>query len=314
MARSLNKLTAMTVKAVSTPGLLSDGGGLYLQSTVGRSGVINSSWVLRYQSPNGRRREMGLGRLTEVSLAQARVKAEEARKLVREGVDPIEKREADRFQLEQAASCSRTFKQCAEAYIEAHEPSWRNAKHRQQWRNTLAEYVFPRFGPKDVAEVDLSDVLEVLEPIWTKKNETASRLRGRIENVLDWAAVQNLRPADNPARWRGNLQHLLPARAGVHKVEHHPSMPYADAPAFYRRLLESDASGAQALRLLMLTALRTNEVLGARWGELDLEKAEWKVPAERMKMNVGHRLPLSEPALGLLSHRREHGSSCFHAL
>ena len=198
-----------------------------------------------------------------------------------------------------------SFDQCAEAYIGAHEIAWKNEKHRQQWRNTLATYVSPVFGKVPVGDVDTDHVLKVIEPIWGRKAETASRLRGRIEVILDWAKVRGYRLGENPARWRGHLSHLLPSRAKVRRVKHHAALPYTEIPAFMKELQKAEGTAALALEFLILTAARTSEVIYASWSEVDLKNQIWIVPAERMKMHREHRVPLSAAAMTVLGRAKE---------
>jgi integrase len=193
-----------------------------------------------------------------------------------------------------------TFRQCAEAYIEAHRPSWKNAKHAAQWPSTLETYVYPVFGDSPVQAVDVGLIMRVLEPIWKTKTETASRLRGRIESILDWAAARGFRQGDNPARWRGHLRHLLPPRSRVQKVKHHAALPYREIGTFMKLLREQEGTSALALEFLILTMARTGEVIGATWEEIDLSAGIWTIPAVRMKAGKEHRVPLSEPALAIL--------------
>lgn len=295
MARGVNRLTAVQVTRMRGAGRYADGGGLYLQ--IGPIG--GKAWLFRFMR-NGRAREMGLGPFPLVTLSEARVAAAEARKLLLAGTDPIEERKArrDRARLENARAL--TFKQCADAYITAHAPGWRNAKHADQWRNTLATYAYPVFGDLFVQSVDTALVLKALEPIWTAKTETASRVRGRIEAVLDWATARKYRHGENPARWRGHLDKLLPAKSKVQKVVHHPALPYDAVGAFMVELRKRDGTAARALEFAILTAARTNEVLKARWEEIDLAAKVWTVPAERMKAGREHRVPLSEAAIAVL--------------
>jgi len=256
----------------------------------------------------GRSREMGLGSLIEVSLADARQKAVEARRLVKSGVDPIAQRDAERKAREAAQALERaramTFHECAERYIDAHKAGWRNAKHAAQWPSTLETYCYPVFGNLPVAAVDLPMVMKVLEPIWTEKTETASRVRGRIEAILDWATVRGFRSGDNPARWRGQLSHLLPQPGKVAAVTHHAALPYLEIGTFVAALRQRPAMAARALEFLILTAARTGEVIGATWAEIDTNGASWTVPAGRMKAGKEHRVPLSDRALAILAELR----------
>jgi len=295
MARGTNKLSARLVASLKAPGRHGDGGGLYLQ--IGPTGA--KSWLLRYML-NGKSREMGLGPVSVVPLAEAREKAAGARRLVKSGTDPLEARQIEKAKAEAEVVRGMTFAQCAEAFIAAHEATWRNAKHRQQWTNTLATYAGPVFGTLPVAAVDLALVMRVLEPIWREKPETASRLRGRIEQVLDWATVRGYRQGENPARWRGHLDKLLPTRAKVQKVKHHAALPYTEIAAFMDDLRGRPALAARALEFAILTAARTNEVLKGTWGEIDLATKVWTIPPERMKADREHRVPLAPPAVALL--------------
>lgn len=295
MTRKIGKLSALTVSRAKTRGYLADGGGLYLQ--VSASGA--KSWVFRFKDA-GRLREMGLGPLHTLGLAEARTRATECRKLRLDGLDPIDERKAGRLKARLEAARAMTFKQCAEAYIEAHKASWKNEKHAAQWPSTIETYAYPIFGNLSVQAIDVALVTKVLEPMWKTKTETASRLRGRIEAVLDWATVRGYRRGDNPARWRGHLDHLLPQRAKVQKVQHHAALPYAEIGAFTEMLHEQEGVSPLALEFLILTATRTSEVIGATWDEIDLDGAVWTLPADRMKAGKEHRVPLSKPALALL--------------
>lgn len=289
MARTANKLTARQVATISKPGRHSDGNGLYLSiSTDGRR-----RWVFRFTWA-GKVVEMGLGSAGTVSLAEAREKATAARKLVDAGRNPIEAR---RDALALAAS-KPTFGQIADAFIASKASEWRNAKHRAQWRMTLDEYAKP-LRAKPIDEVDTERVLAVLKPLWLEKPETASRLRGRIEAVLDSAKAAGHRSGENPAVWRGHLSHLLPKRQKLSRG-HHAAMPYAEVAAFVAALRERQAMAALALEFCILTAARSGEVLGAEWSEVDLAGAVWTVPPHRMKAGRPHRVPLSGPALAIL--------------
>ena len=234
----------------------------------------------------------GLAPYPAISLAKARELASNARTLKALGTDPLDQREADRAAARLAAVKTITFKQCAESYIKAHRVGWRNAAHASQWENTLRAYAYPHIGALSVQAIDTSLVMRVLEPIWTAKPETASRLRGRIETILNWARVRGYREGENPARWKGHLDHLLPAKSKVRRVQHHAAMAYAELPGFMYALREQDSVGARALEFLILTAARTGEVIGARWSEIDLKNKIWTVPAERMKAGKDHRVPL----------------------
>ena len=265
MARRVGRLAPVTVHKAMKPGMHADGGGLYLQVTA--SGA--KSWVFRFML-NGKAREMGLGPLHTFSLAEARERARKCRKLRFDGIDPIEARKDERAGERLAAATAITFEQCAARYIEAHRAGWRNPKHASQWPNTLASYAYPVFGALPVQAIDVGLVTKALESIWHIKPETASRVRGRIEAVLDWATVRGYRQGDNPARWRGHLDKLLPQRAKLRKVEHHPALPYNEMGAFIPLLRAQEGIAARALEFLILTAARTGEVIGARWSEFDL--------------------------------------------
>jgi len=290
----IGMLTAIKIKGLKEPGKYIDGNGLYLQ--ISKAHI--KSWIYRYQL-NGKRREMGLGPLHEVSLKEAREKAGEARKLQRQGIDPKANRDSQKHAP--ADSGIWTFDKCSAKYIEAHSPGWNNAKHINQWKTTLEQYASPVFGHLPVDQVDTGLVMQVLEPIWRTKTETASRVRGRIENVLSWAIVRGYREGPNPALWRGHLSMLLPARMKVQKVEHHSTLPYADIGAFMVDLRKREALSARALELAILTGTRTSEVLHAQWNELDLEAGLWIIPEGRMKAKREHRVPLSTQAVSMLS-------------
>jgi integrase len=296
MAGTAVRLTALKVDRLkSKAGMHHDGGGLYLQVTPG-----GASWVLRYML-NGKAREMGLGPLELYGLADARAKALDARRLRHEGIDPIEHRRAHRARQRLDAAKAITFKECAETYIGSHRAGWRNGKHADQWGATIATYAEPVIGALPVQAIDTALVLKVLEPIWTIKPETASRLRGRLESILDWAKVRGYREGENPARWRGHLDKLLPARAKVRKVEHHAALPYAELPAFMTALRAQEGTSARALEFAILTAARTGEVIGARLDEIAEREKVWTVPGERMKAGKEHRVPLSPRALAIVN-------------
>jgi integrase len=228
-----------------------------------------------------------------------------------DGIDPIEARSAERSDRKLEAARAMTFDACAAAYIDAHKSAWHNAEHRDQWRNTLNSYASPIFGSQPVQAVDVGLVMKAVEPVWNTKPETASRLRGRIEAVLDWATVRGYRKGENPARWRGHLDKLLPARGKVRKVEHHPALPYLQLPVFISDLRAQEGVAAQALEFLILTAARTGEVIGARWDEVDLSDRVWVVPAARMKARREHRVPLAAEAVSILEHLQQARESDF---
>lgn len=267
--------------------------------------AAHRSWLFRYRL-HGRDREMGLGPLADLPLAEAREAAAACRKLLLAGIDPIEDRK--RIRAEQAtAGGAHTFKDVAERYIKAHEGGWRNAKHAAQWGTSLATYAYPQLGDTPVARVDTAAVMRALDPVWQAKSETASRVRGRIESILDYATAHGWRMGDNPARWRGHLSNLLPAPRTVAKVEHHAALPYSEVRAFLADVTGEGGTGAVALRFVILTACRTSEALGATWREMDLDRAVWTVPGARMKAGREHRVPLSAGALALLAEMGQAG-------
>ncbi len=303
--RKSNKLTAVTLRAASKPGLYGDGHGLYLQ--VSKFGT--KSWVFRYMI-DGVPRKMGLGAVHTVNLAEARKRAAEARLQVHDRLDPIGQRKASRGAARLAAARAITFKECADRYIEENRHGWRNPKHADQWFATFnetrrGERKFPAttaaINDLPVAAIDRALVLSVLKPIWHEKPETASRVRGRIESVLSFATVSEYRSGENPARWRGHLDQLLPSRKKLASVKHHDAVPYAEMPSFMAELRGRDGVNARALEFTILTAARTAEVVGARWEEFDLDARVWTVPPERMKAAKEHRAPLSDRALLILS-------------
>ena len=295
MPKLATPLSARKVETLKAPGLYADGNNLYLQ--VLPSGA--KTWIFRYLL-GGKRRDMGLGPATVVTLADARRKAIEARNQVLAGVDPIEAKRRAVATAALDAATAMSFQQAAEAYIEAMRPGWKSAVHSAQWASTLDRYAHPIMGALPVAGIDTGLVVKVLEPIWSTKTETASRVRGRIEAILDWAKVRGFRAGENPARWKGHLDHILPAKGAVAKVEHHRALPYSEMPDFWIKLRQQDGGGARAMELLILTAARSGEVLGARWDEIDMEAATWTIPGGRMKGGAEHRIPLSDPALALL--------------
>ena len=301
MARKTNRLTALAVDNASEPGMYADGDGLYLRVTEDKT----KNWVLRYML-NGQPRWMGLGPLSLFGLKEARAKALDARRLRYDGIDPIGARRAQRAKARLDAAKAITFKQCAESYINAHRAGWRNGKHAAQWEATLATYAEPVIGSLPIQAIDTALVLRVLEPVWATKPETAGRVRGRIEAILDFAKARTWREGENPARWRGHLDKLLPARGKVRKVEHHAALPYAELPGFLLALREQEGVAARALEFAVLTAARTGETIGARWSEIDLLDKTWTVPAARMKAGREHRVPLSARALAILEEMPAH--------
>ncbi len=290
------RLTALRVKHARKPGMLADGNGLCLQVTRANA----RSWIFRYYR-NGKSREMGLGSLNAVSLANARLKAAACRGLLADGIDPIAARNAERTQRALEDARAITFDQCAEAFITAHSAAWKNQKHIAQWKATLRTYVSPVCGSLPVQVVDVALIMKVLEPIWTTKPETAARIRGRIESVLNWAKARGYRTGENPALWKGHLSNLLPAHSKIAKVKHHAALPYDQTSHFIDALRRQDGVAPLALEFAILTAARTGEIIGARWAEIDLEAKVWTVPASRMKNGREHRVPLSAEALAVLT-------------
>ena len=304
MVQFVGRLTALKVAKVKRPGMYADGAGLYLQVTGDGDKRVAKSWIFRYQL-RSRAREMGLGSFATFGLAEARIKATECRRLTYDGLDPIDARRAERARIELETAKALTFKACAEQFIAAHSAGWRNAKHAAQWTATLKTYAEPVIGSLPVHRIDTALVMKILEPLWSKKPETAGRLRGRIESVLDWATVRGYRTGDNPARWRGHLDKLLPARAKVRRVKHHAALPYDHLPDFMAALRAQEGISARALEFLILTAARTGEVIGAKSEEI--RGKVWTVPAGRMKGAKEHRVPLSEPSLAIVEKmRKEH--------
>jgi integrase len=296
MARKYNQLSPRRISTVTKRGRYADGGGLYLQ--VSENGA--KSWLFRYMM-NNKARQMGLGSIRTFSLPEAREKATECRKLVYDGIDPIEHRKLMRGQTLAETQKAMTFRDCAESYISSHSAGWKSVKHTSQWTNTLNTYAYPVFGDLPVQTVDTGLVTKVLEPIWATKSETASRVRGRIEAVLDWASARKYREGENPARWKGHLDNLLPKRAKVQKVKHHAALPYPEISKFMDALHCQDGVSARGLEFLILTAARTGEVIGATWNEIDIDKAVWIIPDERMKGAREHRVPLSSATLTILA-------------
>lgn len=294
-----NKLTPLTVSRKREPGRYADGGGLYLQVSPAKT----KSWLFRFML-TGRAREMGLGPVDIVTLAEAREAARGCRKLLLGGVDPIEARRAERQQNRTATAKLITFRECAEKYIAAHEGSWRNAKHRSQWKSTLETYAYPTIGDLAIAAVDTTLVIGIIEPLWSTKPETAGRVRGRIESVLDWARVREYRQGENPARWKGHLDHLLPKRSKVARVRHHPALPYPDLPKFMKELRARSGLTARALEFTILTVARTGATIGATLDEVDVKAKVWTVPAERTGAKITgedpKRVPLSARAVTIL--------------
>jgi integrase len=297
MARKAKELGALEVSRLDEPGLHCVGGVAGLRLQVTPFGA--RSWILRVMV-GGKRREMGLGGYPDVTLAGAKEAARAAHLKIKDGIDPVEDAKAKRSALYAQRAAAMTFSEAAKAYIAVKEAEWANAKHGDQWRNTLATYAEPVIGNILVRDVEQSHVMRVLEPIWMEKTETAKRLRGRIEKVLDWARVRGYRSGENPARWRGHLDTLLQAPGKVQTIEHHPALPMDDLGAFMVELRKQEGMGARALEFAILTAARSGEVRGATWSEIDLKDATWTIPASRMKMKREHRAALNAEAVTLL--------------
>ncbi|MBL0351184.1 MAG: tyrosine-type recombinase/integrase [Dechloromonas sp.] len=296
MARQQQRLSALQVTKLTKPGLYGDGGGLTLQITA--TGA--KSWLLRYMVA-GKPFGMGLGPTHTVSLAEARQKALDARKLLIDGINPLAARKQKQIAAALAEAKMMTFDQCAEAYILTHKAGWKNAKHCDQWTNTLNTYASPVFGHLPVAEIDTGLVVKCLAPIWESKTETASRVRGRIESVLGWATTSGYRTGENPARWKGHLENLLATISKTSRTKNHPSLPWPRIGAFMSALRVREGVSARAVEFAILTACRSGEVRGARWAEFDTTGKLWTIPAERMKAKREHQVPLSDAALALLA-------------
>lgn len=298
------KITALFVKHIKRPGRYVDGGNLYLQVRKSTRKIetdrVTKSWLFRYFR-FGKDTWMGLGPYPDVSLSEARTLATQERKKVRQGIDPLTDKRARRIAARTAHQNMLSFAECAELYIESQAPGWSNPKHIEQWRSTLKNLAGPIIGHLPVDAIDTALIVRCIEPIWTSKTETASRLRGRIESVLDWSTVRGYRQGDNPARWRGHLDKLLPRPSQVARVRHHAALPYTDIGAFMQQLRQDNGVAARALEFTILTAVRTNEVIQAAWSEFDLPRATWVISAERMKSKRTHRVPLSAAALSLLA-------------
>lgn len=301
MGNRAKELGALAVKNITRRGSTFVGGVPGLALVVHASGT--RSWILRYKI-GGIRRDMGLGSFDDVTLASAREAARTARAKIVSGLDPIQQRKAARSALVAEMATALTFSECATKYMEAYESGWRNPKHAQQWRNTLESYANPVIGQMLVRDVALPHVMKVLEPIWHQKTETAKRLRGRLESVLDWAITRDLRSGPNPARWKGHLDTLLAQPGKISKAKHHKRLPYAEMPAFMAKLRNQTGIGAKALEFTILTAARSGEVRAATWDEFDLKAGIWTVPADRMKAGKEHRVPLSDAALAILSSQK----------
>ena len=297
MPRKAAELSPLSISRLKEPGLWAVGGvaGLYLH--VNARGA--RSWILRVVVGD-KRRDMGLGGYPDIGVADARQKAREARLKIEQGVDPILLRKQAKSELMALQATDKTFEQAAGEYIKIHADSWSNDKHRKQWESTLAAYAFPVVGKLSLRHIRQEHILKILEPIWTTKTETATRVRGRMESILDWAKVKGLRSGENPAAWKGHLDHMLPAPTRLKKIEHLTAVPVREMPGFMVKLRQAAGIAAQALEFLILTAARSGEVRGITWEEVSLDDALWIVPAERMKMKKEHRVPLSNRAVDIL--------------
>lgn len=299
--RQLHRLTALKIGKLDAPGQYPDGGNLHFQISVTGS----RSWIFKY-TLRGRSREMGLGPLSAVSLAAARAEAAKCRELLRAGIDPIEARNTERKSRALEQSGPRLFKTAAAEYIEKQQAGWKNPKHAQQWANTLATYAFPTLGDQEVGEIDTAMIVRVLQPIWMAKRETAFRLRGRLERILDAEKALGYRSGENPARWRGHLDTLLPKQNRRKKIKHHPALPWQEMPEFMSALRQRPEPTARMLELLILTAVRTQEALYARPEEFAMNYRVWTVPGERMKMELPLRVPMTDRVVELIEQALPH--------
>jgi integrase len=303
--REMHRLTARQVATAALPegenkALLHDGAGLYLQLMRSvSSDSINRSWLFKYEL-HGKRREMGLGSLQDFSLAEARQRHRVLRQQVSDGIDPLVERRQRNAEHAAENAKAMTFRDCFEQCLASHEGGWRNAEHRRQWRTSIEQDVLPMIGNLAVDDIGTPHIIKVLEPIWKLKPETASRTRGRIERILAWAQVRGFRSGDNPARWRGHLQEMFPARGKIAKENHHEAMSYVDVPPFMSKLRECDHIAARALEFTILCAARTGETLGATQDEIDFTAKTWTIPARRMKSGKEHKVPLSNRAIEIL--------------
>ena len=311
MPRQARPLTASLVEKTAKVGRHADGGGLYLEVRSKTAKFWEAHFTL-----HGKRRSMGGGSAggpNAIKLAEARVWNRQVQAVVRSGRDPIAERQAAKAaraaEDAEAKAKAITFAEAADMYIRAHQAAWRDPRHAQQWRSSLDRYVMPTLGDMAVSAIDTSNVMRILEPLWRKKTETASRVRGRTERILDFTRVRGWRAGENPARWRGHLDHLLPARRKAQRVEHFAALPWREAGSFMTRLRQLNSVPPRALEFTILTAARSGEVRRARWSEFDLDHAVWTVPGERMKSGREHRAPLSEPAMAVLRQMAEFGSN-----
>ncbi len=296
MAKTINKLSAKKVEHLKERGWYADGNGLYLQVSITGS----KSWAYRYHS-KGKQQWHGLGAYSKLnSLRKARQAAAECKQLRKDGFDPIEHKKKLALDKELDEAKSLTFKECADQYIDSHKNGWKNAKHASQWVNTLNAYAHPTIGQLPVQSIDIDLILKILEPIWYTKTETASRVRQRIENILDWAIVRNYRQGDNPALWRGRLDKILPKRNKVQKPKHFAAMDYRELPEYFRSIRAKDTIAAKTLAFTILTAARNGEARAITYEELNQDEAIWIIPDDRMKADREHRVPLTGEALAII--------------
>jgi integrase len=295
MGKQLNRLTTMGIQKLTTNGLHHDGDGLYLQITKNK----NKSWIFRY-AYNGNSHYLGLGPSKYVSLAEARQKRNEYKKQLINRINPIEEKNRLSEQIKRISQDSISFQKCAEAYIQARKLEWTNEKHIENWNNSLKNYAYPIIGNVPVKDIDLKLVLKVLEPVWYRATETGNRVRGRIETILNWAAVREYRSGENPARWKGHLDQILPKKSIIQKVKHMEALDYQSVPDLIILLDKINDTSALALQFLILNAARTNEVIYARWSEIDFIEKTWTIPSERMKSKREHKVPLTETSIKIL--------------
>ena len=295
----MSKLSTLKIKSLTKVGMHSDGNGLHLKIQLSKqTNTLNKSWIFRWGAQG--KNTMGLGAYPIVSLATAREKTLECKRSVANGLNPRDERDKVKTELKAAKAHSVTFEKAAKEYIKTHRESWKNVKHAQQWESTLDTYAFKKIGKVPCADVTKEQVLSILTPIWTEKHETATRLRGRIEKILDWAMAKGYRTATNSAVLKGNLQPLLPTINKRKRIEHHKALHYDDVPTLFTSIKEDPSTSARALVFCILTATRTTETTDAQWAEFNLEKSIWIVPKERMKRDIEHRVPLPTQLIEIL--------------
>lgn len=293
---AINKLSVLKIKNLKLVGYYNDGNGLYLQI----SKFNSKNWVFRYKFAN-KKREMGLGSINILTLAEARQKVIELKKMLLDGLDPITLKNEKRRKNQIKQLTKKTFKECAIAYINNNKGGWKSRKTEQHWTNTLINYTYPIIGELDIEDIEIDHILSIFQPLWHEKTETASKLRGRIEKIIDFAIVnKNRKNKENPARWKNNLEHILPKKNDVHEVRHHPSLDYRQIPIFMKELSKRDGISIRALEFSILTATRSNETRRAKWEEIDFKNAVWTIPENRMKKGIEHRIPLTKQTISLL--------------